>query len=155
MTSEFIAHELLDSFQAVGCFLKRAKTVEEAKEAQRLPESWELGSRNRPEGFALRSQRPKPLSRGLAWRSASSRFSDASVQALARGSPISGQPAKLTGGGGIWSSPRWKESTTLRAPLASESPRSTEGTTSRTTINRVTSTAAVMRRPPRPVCNLL
>jgi len=52
MTSEFIAHELLDSFQAVGCFLKRAKTVEEAKEAQRLPESWELGSRNRPEGFA-------------------------------------------------------------------------------------------------------
>jgi len=61
MTSEFIAHELLDSFQAVGCFLKRAKTVEEAKEAQRLPESWELGSRNRPEGFASTPNAAKRL----------------------------------------------------------------------------------------------
>ena len=30
---EFIAYELLNSFQAVGMFLKRAKTVEEATEA--------------------------------------------------------------------------------------------------------------------------
>ena len=30
---EFIAYELLNSFQAVGMFLKRAKTVEEAREA--------------------------------------------------------------------------------------------------------------------------
>jgi len=30
---EFIAQELLDSFQAIGCFLRRAKTVEEAKDA--------------------------------------------------------------------------------------------------------------------------
>ena len=29
---EFIAHELLDSFQAIGCFLRRAKTSEEAKD---------------------------------------------------------------------------------------------------------------------------
>jgi hypothetical protein len=32
---EFIADELLHSFQAVGIFLKRAQTVEEAKEAVR------------------------------------------------------------------------------------------------------------------------
>ena len=32
---EFIADELLHSFQAVGMFLKRAHTVEEAKEAVR------------------------------------------------------------------------------------------------------------------------
>ena len=30
---EFVAYELLNSFQAVGAFLKRAKTVEEAREA--------------------------------------------------------------------------------------------------------------------------
>jgi hypothetical protein len=30
---EFVAHELLHSFQAVAMFLKRAKTVEEAREA--------------------------------------------------------------------------------------------------------------------------
>jgi hypothetical protein len=32
---EFVADELLHSFQAVGIFLKRAQTVEEAKEAVR------------------------------------------------------------------------------------------------------------------------
>ena len=30
---EFVAYELLNSFQAVGLFLKQAKTVEEAREA--------------------------------------------------------------------------------------------------------------------------
>jgi hypothetical protein len=30
---DFIAYELLNSFQAVGMFLKRAKTVEQAREA--------------------------------------------------------------------------------------------------------------------------
>jgi hypothetical protein len=30
---DFIAYELLNSFQAVGLFLKRAKTVEQAREA--------------------------------------------------------------------------------------------------------------------------
>jgi hypothetical protein len=32
---EFVAYELLNSFQAVGIFLKQAKTVEEAREAVR------------------------------------------------------------------------------------------------------------------------
>jgi len=71
---------------------------------------------------------------------------------------MSGHAAMLSGGGGMWSSPRWKESTMLRAPLTSESPSNTEGTTSRTSINRVTSTAAVMRtateRSPKPLISV-
>lgn len=33
---EFIAHDLISSFQGIGTFLKRAKTVEEAREAVQL-----------------------------------------------------------------------------------------------------------------------
>ena len=33
---EFVAHDLLGSFQGIGIFLRRAKTVEEAKEAVEL-----------------------------------------------------------------------------------------------------------------------
>ena len=45
---EFIAYELLHSFKSVGIFLKRAKTVEEARQAVQLYVRRLVGARHTP-----------------------------------------------------------------------------------------------------------